>query len=138
MPLFEEFLLAYQDSPTEQPPICMDSGLARMACASDHPATRLDKESRERLKRHVSGPGRSPGAWTLECGSACGPGGGNLTVLASLVGTFAAEFSESILLLEDVGETAYRVDRLVNSCVCGQMTCSRSCNGRLNISEARC
>ena len=78
---------------------------------------RLDEESRKRLQEACFRGLVAPllGMDALNDGSACGPlVGGNLTVLASLVGTpFEADFSQSILLLEDVGETAYRVDRLV-------------------------
>tara|TARA_B100000674_G_C37828462_1_gene909326 strand:+ start:383 stop:1195 length:813 start_codon:yes stop_codon:yes gene_type:complete len=78
---------------------------------------RLDEESRTRLQKACFEGHVAPleDLDVLNGGSASGPlAGGNLTVLASLVGTpFAAEFSESILLLEDVSETAYRVDRLV-------------------------
>ena len=39
--------------------------------------------------------------------------GGNLSLLSSLCGTpFAPDFSDSILLLEDTGEDAYRLDRM--------------------------
>jgi muramoyltetrapeptide carboxypeptidase len=39
--------------------------------------------------------------------------GGNLTVLAHALGTpFAPETRDAVLLLEDVGEEAYRLDRL--------------------------
>ena len=41
--------------------------------------------------------------------------GGNLAVLASIMGTeFFPDFKNSILLLEDIGEQPYRVDRLLN------------------------
>ena len=40
--------------------------------------------------------------------------GGNLTLLASLVGTpFEPDFRDKILFLEDVGEAPYRVDRML-------------------------
>jgi muramoyltetrapeptide carboxypeptidase len=47
-------------------------------------------------------------------GRAAGPlVGGNLTVLAHALGTpFAPETRDAVLLLEDVGEEAYRLDRL--------------------------
>lgn len=42
--------------------------------------------------------------------------GGNLRVLASLLGTsYAPRFDGALLLLEDVGERAYRVDRLLTT-----------------------
>jgi muramoyltetrapeptide carboxypeptidase len=77
---------------------------------------RLDAMSRKRVKRaYVDGVVPSfTGLLTLNQGIAHGPlMGGNLSVLASMVGTpFQADLGGSILLLEDVGETAYRVDRL--------------------------
>ncbi|MEO8137004.1 MAG: LD-carboxypeptidase [Betaproteobacteria bacterium] len=40
--------------------------------------------------------------------------GGNLSVLAALVGTpYAAEFRERLLFLEDIGEAPYRIDRML-------------------------
>jgi len=40
--------------------------------------------------------------------------GGNLTTLASMIGTpFEPDFNGSILFLEDVGEVPYRIDRLI-------------------------
>ncbi|MCB0752649.1 MAG: LD-carboxypeptidase, partial [Ignavibacteriae bacterium] len=41
--------------------------------------------------------------------------GGNLALVSSLMGTpFLPKFKDSILLLEDIGEEPYRVDRLLN------------------------
>lgn len=41
--------------------------------------------------------------------------GGNLCVLTSLAGTaFFPEFKNSILLLEEIGEAPYRIDRMIN------------------------
>lgn len=63
------------------------------------------------------------GVWTMECpegtvireGAAEGPlKGGNLTTLCHLTGTaFAPQLDESILMLEDVGEAPYRIDRML-------------------------
>jgi muramoyltetrapeptide carboxypeptidase len=40
--------------------------------------------------------------------------GGNLALLASLVGTpYAPDYTDAILVLEDVGETTYRIDRML-------------------------
>ena len=40
--------------------------------------------------------------------------GGNLALLAALAGTpFAPDFADAILVLEDVGEPAYRIDRML-------------------------
>ncbi len=44
--------------------------------------------------------------------------GGNLTILAHLVGTVSADFArDAILFIEDVGEAAYRLDRAVTQLV---------------------
>jgi muramoyltetrapeptide carboxypeptidase len=52
---------------------------------------------------------------TLRSGTASGTLiGGNLTTLCHLTGTaFAPDFGEHILLLEDRGEAAYRIDRML-------------------------
>jgi muramoyltetrapeptide carboxypeptidase len=57
----------------------------------------------------------------LSRGSAHGPLlGGNLTVLASLVGTpWAPSLAGAVVVLEDVGEVAYRVDRCVQQLLYG-------------------
>ena len=40
--------------------------------------------------------------------------GGNLTVLSSLIGSkYLSDFSNSILFLEDIGESVYRIDRML-------------------------
>jgi muramoyltetrapeptide carboxypeptidase len=53
---------------------------------------------------------------TLKPGSASGPVlGGNLNTLCHLLGTrFQPDFKGSILFLEDRGEAAYRIDRMLN------------------------
>ena len=53
---------------------------------------------------------------TIVLGKAEGPiVGGNLTVLTSLVGTpYALDGTSCILVLEDTGEDAYRIDRMLN------------------------
>ncbi len=58
---------------------------------------------------------RSPHPVCLQPGVAHGPViGGNLTTLCHLVGTaFAPNLSGHILLLEDRGEAAYRIDRML-------------------------
>ena len=77
---------------------------------------RLDSESLNRLvaaRRHGEmAPFES--LETLVPGTASGPlAGGNLCVLTSLVGTpWEASLSGAILFLEDVGEPAYKIDRL--------------------------
>lgn len=77
---------------------------------------RLDDDSIARLRAvwHAQHLAPFEGLTTLAPGEAEGPmAGGNLCVLASLVGTpWEARFDGRIVLLEDVGEPAYKVDRL--------------------------
>ena len=83
------------------------------------PATqfaRLDEMSRARTRSawHVDQVSPFEGLETLAPGEAEAPlAGGNLCVLASMVGTpWQADLSGRIVLLEDTGERAYKVDRL--------------------------
>lgn len=57
---------------------------------------------------------RLTGARTVRSGCAAGPLlGGNLSLLASLVGTrWMPDLAGSVLLVEDVGERPYRLDRM--------------------------
>lgn len=77
---------------------------------------RLDDDSIARLRAvwHADHLAPFEGLTTLTPGEAAGPmAGGNLCVLASLVGTpWEARFDGRVVLLEDVGEPAYKVDRL--------------------------
>lgn len=59
--------------------------------------------------------GGAPEARTLRRGRASGRlVGGNLALLAALSGTpFAPDYTDAILVLEDVGEATYRVDRML-------------------------
>jgi muramoyltetrapeptide carboxypeptidase len=59
--------------------------------------------------------GGAPGARTVRPGRAAGRlAGGNLALLAALVGTrWAPRFAGAIVVLEDVGEAIYRVDRML-------------------------
>jgi muramoyltetrapeptide carboxypeptidase len=60
--------------------------------------------------------GRADGARTVRGGCARGRlVGGNLALLASLVGTpFAPDYRGALLVLEDIGEPAYRLDRMLS------------------------
>jgi muramoyltetrapeptide carboxypeptidase len=77
--------------------------------------TAYDARSLDRLLRGESVTLRVRAASVLAPGRAEGRlVGGNLTTLAHLIGTAAAPtFDGSILFLEEVGEEAYRVDRLL-------------------------
>ena len=75
--------------------------------------------SRDSLVRAVTTNADSGGvavdARVLRPGRASGPlVGGNLALLASLVGTpFAPDYTGAILVVEDIGETTYRIDRML-------------------------
>jgi muramoyltetrapeptide carboxypeptidase len=59
--------------------------------------------------------GRADAARTVRAGRAHGRlAGGNLALLAALAGTpYAPDYRGAILVLEDVGEPAYRIDRML-------------------------
>ena len=79
----------------------------------------LTSFSRDSLQRAVVAQtdscGKASKARTLAGGKADGRlAGGNLAVLASLCGTaYAPDLTDSILILEDINEPVYRVDRLL-------------------------
>jgi muramoyltetrapeptide carboxypeptidase len=82
----------------------------RLAFAGDTPVFRnpdvaaLDPLQQERWRTTPIGQGKAIGTLV----------GGNLTVLAALVGTpWLPDFSGKILFLEDTGEAEYRVDRML-------------------------
>jgi len=81
-------------------------------------ATRVDDATRCRMRRMLAGETNSP----MPTKHFVGPThsvrgkvvGGNLCVLASLAGTpWALESTGAIVILEDVTETPYRIDRLI-------------------------
>jgi muramoyltetrapeptide carboxypeptidase len=81
-------------------------------------ATKLDDASRERMRALLAGEPLAPIPAEHFCGprvEASGPVvGGNLCVLASLAGTpWALAARDAILVLEDVTELPYRIDRLI-------------------------
>ena len=90
----------------------------------------LSDFSRDSLERAVIGRsdscGAAPAARELNAGTAEGRlVGGNLSVLTSLCGTpFAPDYTDSILILEDVNEAVYRIDRMLQ-----QLRLSGSLNG---------
>lgn len=76
----------------------------------------------ERMRHLLESPAPAPplhGTATVVGGSATGPLlGGNLAVLASLLGTpHLPDFRGAVLLLEDVNEAPYRLDRMWTSLV---------------------
>ncbi len=78
---------------------------------------RLDEPSRARLRAvwHADHVGAFEDLEVLVPGEARGPlGGGNLCILASLVGTpWEADLRGRLVVIEDTGEKAYKVDRLM-------------------------
>jgi len=81
-------------------------------------ATRVDDETRSGMQRLLT----TSEAPALRVDQLCGPPGniegnlvgGNLTVLASVAGTpWGLAETQGIVMLEDVGEAAYRLDRCV-------------------------
>jgi muramoyltetrapeptide carboxypeptidase len=79
----------------------------------------LSTFSRDSLLRAVTDQadpcGAAPQARTLRGGVARGRLiGGNLALLAALAGTpYAPDYADAILVLEDVGESTYRIDRML-------------------------
>lgn len=95
---------------------------ARCGVISYHGPTargELTEFSRDSLVRaiveQVDPCGTAPDARTLRGGRAAGRlVGGNLALLAALAGTpFAPDYAGAILVLEDVGEATYRIDRML-------------------------
>ena len=78
--------------------------------------TGFSRDSLERaVVRHQDSCGVAAAARVLQPGRARGRiVGGNLALLASLCGTrFAPDYTGAILILEDVGEATYRIDRML-------------------------
>ena len=80
--------------------------------------TTLDPMTRASLEAaldHRDSCGDAPSARVLREGKARGRiVGGNLALMASLVGTpWAAQLDDAILLLEDINEPVYRIDRML-------------------------
>lgn len=79
--------------------------------------------------------GHAPAARVVLGGRATGRlSGGNLAIIAALVGTpYAADLADSILILEDVNEPMYRVDRMMQ-----QLLLSGSLDGCAAIAFGDC
>jgi muramoyltetrapeptide carboxypeptidase len=81
--------------------------------------------SRESLLRAVSATGdpfgtETPLTWLREGHAAGRLEGGNLALLCSLIGTpYAARVDGAILVLEDVNEPLYRIDRMLRQLILG-------------------
>ena len=90
---------------------------------------------RRAVVRHADSCGVAPNAREINAGVAAGRlVGGNLAVLASLCGTpFAADLSDGILILEDINEPVYRIDRMLQ-----QLQLSGALNGCKAIAFGAC
>ena len=80
------------------------------------PMSSFSRDSLERAVVQQTDPcGAAAGARVLSGGKADGTlAGGNLAVLASLCGTpYAPDLSDCILILEDINEPVYRIDRML-------------------------
>jgi muramoyltetrapeptide carboxypeptidase len=85
-----------------------------------NPLSDFSRESFARAVLQVGDPcGAAPGARTLRAGTARGRlAGGNLALLAALCGTpWAPRFDDAVVVLEDVNEAVYRVDRMLRQLV---------------------
>lgn len=79
---------------------------------------KLSEFSRESLRRALAGgdpAGRAIGARALAPGRARGRlVGGNLAILCALAGTaYAPDYRDAIVVMEDVNEAVYRIDRML-------------------------
>ncbi len=90
------------------------------------PLTAFARESLVRaVVQHRDPCGEAPSSRTLRPGRAEGRlVGGNLALLASLCGTrFAPDYTDALLVLEDVGEPTYRIDRMLRQlALCGALS----------------
>lgn len=82
--------------------------------------TRFSRESLARALVDQSDPcGAAPKARVLRPGRATGRlVGGNLALITALIGTpYAPDFDGAILILEDIGEAIYRIDRMLRQLI---------------------
>jgi len=102
------------DLMTFHTPVVGEAGFANADAFS------LDSMNKYIFNSSISGQIRNPQGheWQFSSGSHAARGmltGGNLSVLASLVGTpYAPNFDNKILFIEEIGEKPYRVDRMLN------------------------
>jgi len=96
-------------------------------------ATDVDAASQEHLRALLAGEHVAPLAGRHQCGPTAPVRGrlvgGNLSVLASLAGTpWALSTRDAILVLEDVDEPAYALDRMLT-----QLRCSGALDGVVGV-----
>ena len=98
--------------------------------------TMFSQESLRRATiRGEDSAGDAPQATVIREGTATGRlAGGNLAVVASLCGTpWAIDFSDAIIVLEDINEATYRVDRMLT-----QLRQSGALDGCVGIAFGHC
>jgi muramoyltetrapeptide carboxypeptidase len=94
------------------------------------PLSPFSRDSLERAVVRGENPcGGAPGARVIRTGRARGPlVGGNLALLAALAGTpFAPRMDGAVLVIEDVSEAVYRIDRMLQQLRLSGML--RGCRG---------
>ena len=110
-------LIGYSDITALHAAFGVRSGV--VTCHAPTARGELTAFSRDSLVRAVIAQrdpcGDAPDARTLRAGRAEGRlVGGNLSLLAALAGTpFAPDYDDAILVVEDIGEPTYRVDRML-------------------------
>ncbi|MGQ0712731.1 MAG: S66 peptidase family protein [Gemmatimonadaceae bacterium] len=109
-------LIGYSDVTALHAAIARQAGLVSYhAPTARTPLSPFSRESLERaLVRHLDPCGVAERARVLRSGDAIGRlEGGNLAVLAALVGTsYLPSLDGALLVLEDVNEPVYRIDRM--------------------------
>ncbi|HEX6058470.1 MAG TPA: LD-carboxypeptidase [Gemmatimonadaceae bacterium] len=110
-------LLGFSDITALHAAVGVRCGLATFhAPVARNALSRFSRDSLERaVGRGIDPCGRAPDARTLRRGRVGGRlVGGNLALLAALAGTpYAPDLTDAILVVEDVGEAVYRVDRML-------------------------
>ena len=110
-------LIGYSDITALHAALAREAGVVTLhGPVARNPLGPLSRESLVRAAAQSGDPcGRAPGARTIRPGRAGGRlAGGNLALLAALAGTrWAPRFDGAVLLLEDINEAVYRVDRML-------------------------
>jgi muramoyltetrapeptide carboxypeptidase len=110
-------LLGYSDITALHAAVGVRCGLAGFhAPVARNPLSAFSRDSLERAVTGSADPcGVAPRARPLRGGRVAGRlVGGNLALLAALAGTpYAPDLADAILVIEDVGEAVYRVDRML-------------------------
>ena len=110
-------MLGFSDITALHAAVGVRCGLAAFhAPVARNPLSDFSRDSLERAVTRGADPcGVAPGARPLRGGRVAGRlVGGNLALLAALAGTpYAPDFTDAIVVVEDVNEAVYRVDRML-------------------------